>query len=210
MSTDIAIFSNGRPAVPRIGRILANLPCRADYQTLSRCVSQIWKRLLDALAEPITMTRGESGRTVSFMGAVRFCIDQDAATVHVTERANKNAIVAFYPVSNVGIDLPARLDGSWLCAFLTPFEDTIRASVSERDYEKFGERTNTIVRYELVRCLAQCTHWCRLRHALRDALGLDQDLLSAIRVGRHRLTRFVVTELQYNKAVANRAHYRQL
>ena len=210
MSADIVVFINSKPAGPRIGRILANMPCPADYQALSRCVSQIWKQLLAALAEPITVTCDESERTVTFMGAVRFCIDQDAATVHVTELANENGIPGFYPVSNVGIDLPARLNGFWLWAFLTPFEDAIRDSVSETDREKFGERIHTVVRHELVRCLEQGTHWRRLRHALRDALGLDRDLLSAIRVGSHRLTRFVVTELQFNKAVANRVHYRQL
>ncbi|MBC7499123.1 MAG: hypothetical protein H7315_01235 [Herminiimonas sp.] len=210
MSADTVVFSNSRPAAPRIRRILANLPCRADCEALSYCISQIWKQLLDALSDPITVTPDESGRTVSFMGAVCFRIDQDTGTVDVTELANENGIAGFHPVSNVGIDLPARLNGAWLWAFLTPFEDAIRDSFSESDHEKFGKQIQAIVRYELVRCLEQCTHWRRLRHALRNALCLDRDLLSAIRVGRHRLTRFAVTERQYNKALANRAHYRQL
>ncbi|EGF32309.1 hypothetical protein IMCC9480_2623 [Oxalobacteraceae bacterium IMCC9480] len=194
-------FLKPNPVAPSIGRLMRNLPPDIDAAAMAQCICRIWDSLLIHFSDPVQVTMDDDARIITFMGAIRYVDSLDDTTIRVAVLMEDG--VNFNPVTNVGIDLPVRLTGAWLEDFLAPWWASLPGCLDD------GTNRAAVMR-ELQRTVAQATHWRRLRHALRDTLRLDTTLLVWMRPGRHRLLRFVITDLAYNRAVSQRHRYEQI
>ncbi|MFT5589250.1 MAG: hypothetical protein ACI9ZF_001424 [Bradyrhizobium sp.] len=201
MTSGMQSFLKPDPVAPSIDRLMRNLPHDIDAVAMAQCIGRIWNSLLTHFADPVRVTLTGEARAITFMGAIRYDDALDDGTIRVAVLMDDG--INFNPVTNVGIDLPVRLAGAWLEDFLAPWWASLPGCLHERS-------NRAVVLRELQRTVAQATHWRRLRHALRDSLALDDTLLGWMRPGRHRFMRFVITELGYNKALAQRHHYEQI
>ncbi len=194
-------FLKPNPVAPSLGRLMRNLPPDIDTAAMAQCIGRIWDSLLIHFADPVQVTMDDDARIITFMGAIRYADSLDDTTLRVAVLMEDG--VNFNPVTNVAIDLPVRLTGAWLEDFLAPWWASLPGCLND------GANRAAVLR-ELQRTVAQATHWRRLRHALRDRLRMDTTLLGWMRAGRHRLKRFIITELAYNRAVYQRHRYEQI
>lgn len=197
-------------AGPRPAPLLNRFPGNVRKDLLEALLADLWASLEHHLADPVRIGLDERKRTVTFMGAARFCIDVHTGRVGVRGLRVRNAMAVFAGENDpVVIDLPAKVEGFWMEAFLAPWRDRIAACLIDHCATGSDLSWWAALKRELGHALKRNTNWFRLRCRLRDALQLDPDVMRWCRKGRPRSLNYV-TQVQYNAALAQASTYRRI
>lgn len=117
----------GTRAGPRAAPLLNRFPGNVRKDLLVALLASLWASFEANLADPVRVTERKHRRTVTFMGAARFSIDTRWGRIKVSELQERNAELVFVGDNKpTVIDLPARLNGFWLDAFLAPWQKWLR------------------------------------------------------------------------------------
>jgi hypothetical protein len=195
---------------PRAIALTNRFPGNVRQDLLEALLASLWRGLVGQLADSLRVNENDRQRSVTFMGAARFTVDKRSGRVSVSQLSEKKAKLMFVDETRAAvIDLPARLNGFWLDAFLVPWRHQIGECLIDHHATGSGMDWMESVKRELQRALRRSTHWYRLRCALRDALQLDPQIVMWCRRGRPAL-RDYITQVRYNDTVAERATYQRI
>ena len=203
-------FLKDSVVAPRFDRICRKYHDIAQVDVLRAYMEVVWRSLSEYLQDPLHMMETVDSSVVTFMGSVRFTINHSTGKIKVARLACAYGEIVFEIQERVCIDLPIRLSGFWLGSFLMPFHTLFSQCAKEETSVELRHELKESIAKELCWALRQSVHWRSLRHALRDALALDRQLLRWFRLGRHSQYRFAVLDTQYNWALSQRHHYEQL
>lgn len=153
----------------------------------------------------IKIVENDKARTIEVLSTMRFRVEKQSGKVK-TYLLTKNG--TFRSHENIAIDLPLRLSGVWLETRL--FSRMYITSVLREELSDVRDWQFRPVIRRIVAMLRASIYWRRLRHDIRDSLGLNRELLHCLRLGKTRKTRFFVTELEYNRTLPYLAEYLQL
>ena len=198
-------------SAPRAHAITQRFPGNVRLGLFEDLLGAIWSHLQDCLLEPLRVEETENERRATFMAAVRFTVDKCSGQVTVSQLTRqRDGTVAFQDHDGqTVINLPVKLDGFWLDAFLIPWRDRIGECFIDHMRPSRGPDWLESIKIELVRTLARTTNWYRLRCELRDALRLDPQIMLWCRKGRPTYRDFV-TQVHYNQVLANQATYQSI
>lgn len=196
---------------PRSAALLNRFPGNVREGLLEALLADIWASLQAHLAEPVRARQSRRWRTVTFMGAARFTVDKESGRIGVMElvkQADGRVGFASVTVPTV-IDLPGRVNGFWLDAFLVPWGERIAECFIDHQATGSDLSWYAALKRELQRALVRGTHWYGLRCRLRDAFGLDPEIVLWCRKGRPP-SRDYVSHAMYNGVLGERAAYRRI
>ena len=195
---------------PRAGVVAQRFPGNVRVDEFEDLLGAIWSHIRGCSINPIQTTESHTLRAVTFMGAVRFTVHKYSRRVTVSQygRQGDKVEMAQYDNATV-IDLPVRIDGFWLDAFLVPWMGRIADCLIDHRRPGPGPDWFAAIKLELQRAAGRSTHWQQVRWQLRDALQLDPQILLWCRKGRPTYRNYV-TQRFYNSVLSDRANYQRI
>lgn len=173
-------FLKENRVAPRRNALLNRFPGNLRADTLDAFLCLIWNSLQAHLADPIQVVETDIHRTVTFMGCIRYAIEQKTGRIHVAELQEREGVLQFTESQKrTAVGLPLKLTGYWLDVYLVPWQTLLVECLIDH-YRPGPGSWHQAVKQELIRALRLSSHWRKLRHAVRDTLGLDRELLNWI------------------------------
>ena len=195
---------------PRAGVVAQRFPGNVRVDEFEDLLSAIWSHIRGCLTGPVQIVESKNLRTVTFMGVARFIVDRRSGQVSMSQVSVKNGKVEFVRDDKpMVIDLPVRIDGFWLDAFLVPWRERIAHCLIDHRRPGPGPDWFAAIKNELQRAVGRSTYWHQVRCQLRDALQLDPQIVQWCRKGRPTY-RDYVTHRFYNNVLAERATYQRI
>ena len=116
-----------KPSVvePRQQVLIDQFPGNLRQDHLDAYLFMIWHSLLAHLADPIQTVETEAKRHITVLGCVRFSIVKATGDIDVFTLQRDSQGARFVRLGNVVIDLPLKLTGFWLEAYLTTWQDNL-------------------------------------------------------------------------------------
>lgn len=188
---------------PRASQLMAVHPGNLKLELLQRFIDDVWADILGRLADPIRVTETAAERVVEVLGVVRYHVCKSTGQIHV-ERLDRNLSFC-RDTDTVAVDPPMRPTSIWIEGIIHRWWEPLAAGTIDDD-----ENWLATAQRAFWRAMYRSTHWKRLRYAVRAALGLDPKILEWVRHGQSRHLNQAVTNLQYNRALSNRAAYAEV
>jgi hypothetical protein len=193
---------------PRTGGLLAHVHpgLQQEFATLAK---DIWSDLKLRLAAPLKLRESARRRSVTVLGFARYVVSRKDGRLTLEQigssesgrrvwRRAHYAFAADLPFKP-SIGLFEELLGEW-----APQLDTLARSAAD-----ISPLTAGLVR-TIRRAILRSVEWKRLRHAVREALALDPEILDLARRSRVNAHAREVTDGHYNHVVKHLAAYRQI
>jgi hypothetical protein len=206
--TAIPALVRNHDARPRTGGLLAHVHpgLREEFSAL---VDGIWKDLASRFAAPLKTRESASRRTVTVIGFVRYAVRRGDGRLTLEQkvlngsgrRVWRRAPYAF------SADLPFKPSTGLFEELLG--EWSARIAGLARSASDVPALTAGLVR-SVRRASLRSVDWKRLRHAVRDALALDPEVLDLARRSRVNAHAREVTDGHYNRVVKHLAAYRRI
>ena len=206
--TAIPALVRNHDARPRTGGLLAHVHpgLREEFSAL---VDGIWKDLASRFAAPLKTRESASRRTVTVIGFVRYAVRRGDGRLTLEQkvlngsgrRVWRRAPYAF------SADLPFKPSTGLFEELLG--EWSARIAGLARSASDVPALTAGLVR-SVRRASLRTVDWKRLRHAVRDALALDPEVLDLARRSRVNAHAREVTDGHYNHVVKHLAAYRRI
>ena len=195
---------------PRARVVAQRFPGNVRANEFEDLLGAIWSHIRGCLTGPVQVKEGPRGRTVTFMGAARFIVDKSSGRVTVSQFERQDDKVVFvHDDKATVIDLPVRIDGFWLDAFLVPWRDRIADCLIDHRRPGPGPDWFAAIKLELQRAVRRSFHWYQVRCELRDALKLDPQILLWCRKGRPTYRNYV-THRFYNNTLSARTTFQKI
>lgn len=162
--------------------LVRKLSGRTRTDRLVQFLARVWGDLLFQLETPIKVSETAYWRFVVVLGCIRFAINRHGGQIDIQEQVWHEGVLRFATtLEKYAIDLPLRLTGFWLKTYLVRWQEKIQdCLIDQADSEVFEKA----VIVELQRSVRLSAHWRRVRHQLRDALGLDRELLRILKINQ--------------------------
>ena len=196
---------------PRASQFVAIHASNLDLQRLQPFIDDVWADLMARFTDPIKITQTRRVRIVEVLGTIRYCVDKATGQISIEELVRgKDDSVTFMPSKAiVSVDLPCLPKESWMELHLYRWMERLGEVLI--DHMRTGHECwlTTVMRI-FWRSTLRSVYWKRLRHAVRDALALDSEVLGWCRHGRSRHVNQLVTNHQYNEALSFSFAYEQI
>lgn len=204
----VATLVRNQGARPRTGGLLAHVHpgLREEFAAL---VDGIWEDLASRFAAPMKVKVSASRRTVTVIGFVRYAVRRGDGRLTLEQkvlngsgrRTWRRAPYAF------SADLPFKPSIGLFEGLLGEWSAPIAGLA--RSASDVPPLTAGLVR-SVRRAVLRTVDWKRLRHAVRDALALDPEVLDLARRSRVNAHAREVTDGHYNDVVKHLAAYRRI
>jgi hypothetical protein len=191
---------------PRAAQFMAAHPGNLDPVLLQQFIATVWADLVERLATPIRVEDADTERRVWFIDTVCYRLDKRTGVFALDTRARDGSLeTADYQVA---VDPPLATTGGWLEAYLLRCRDTMNAVLIHQAMP--GVNWHYTVRRLFWAAVRRSTWWKRIRHAARNALALDAQVLDWCRRGRPKEGNRHVSNTVFNRSVRLRDNYAQL
>jgi hypothetical protein len=193
---------------PRTGGLLVHVHpgLQQEFATLT---SDIWRELLARFAAPLSFGETVRRSTVTALGFARYVVSRKDGRLTLEQRALSSSgrriwRRASYPFA---ADLPLKPSTGLFEELLGEWAPQLAALA--RSAADISPLTAGLVR-SVRKVTLRAVEWKRLRHAVREALALDPEILDLARRSRVNTHARDVTDGHYNRVAKRLAAYRQI
>lgn len=200
----------------------AFLKTRSQRLALHDLQDRIWREFLTRLGRPIRVIRRKNHRVVEVLGCVRYFISYRDGKIHaqVRTRAGRNSSAFLNPALPFLVDLPLRLNGFVIEAFLSEWKDEVLAIAFGDGYDHaVGEALGLadsedagfyqVFVQSFLKAVRGSVYWKRLRYRVRDEIGIDEEFLNIFRLSRPD-RRDSLKDSHYNEILEHQERFRRL